>query len=54
VNGRRVVLANAKPEMTLLQYLRLAGLTGTKLGCGEVCVCVLGGRGVDGRDLADA
>ncbi|ORY03263.1 xanthine dehydrogenase [Basidiobolus meristosporus CBS 931.73] len=35
VNGTRVVLKNPDPEMTLLQYLRHAGLTGTKLGCGE-------------------
>lgn len=36
VNGQRRALKHAPPEMTLLQYLRQAGLTGTKLGCGEV------------------
>ncbi|ORX63815.1 putative xanthine dehydrogenase HxA [Basidiobolus meristosporus CBS 931.73] len=35
VNGTRIVLQNPDPEMTLLQYLRGTGLTGTKLGCGE-------------------
>ncbi|KAK9659860.1 hypothetical protein K7432_018378 [Basidiobolus ranarum] len=35
VNGTRVALQNPDPEMTLLQYLRGTGLTGTKLGCGE-------------------
>ena len=36
VNGQRTALRHAPPETTLLQYLRQAGLTGTKLGCGEV------------------
>src|SRR6056297_2699910 len=35
VNGLRTVLHQVAPETTLLQYLRLCGLTGTKLGCGE-------------------
>ena len=44
VNGRRTVVKNAKPETTLLQYLRQTGLTGTKLGCGEVSLLLdLGG-----------
>ena len=43
VNGKR---HNVKardlprgPYTTLLQFLRAAGLTGTKLGCGEVSSC---------------
>ena len=35
LNGTRVVLDEIEPEVTLLEYLRGIGLTGTKLGCGE-------------------
>ncbi|KAK2796441.1 hypothetical protein FQN50_009552 [Emmonsiellopsis sp. PD_5] len=35
LNGTKVVLDNADPETTLLEYLRGVGLTGTKLGCSE-------------------
>ncbi|PKS07048.1 hypothetical protein jhhlp_005645 [Lomentospora prolificans] len=35
LNGTRVVLEDVDPEITLLEYLRGIGLTGTKLGCGE-------------------
>lgn len=35
LNGTRVVLDSADPEVTLLEYLRGIGLTGTKLGCAE-------------------
>lgn len=35
LNGTRVVLDEIDPEITLLEYLRGIGLTGTKLGCGE-------------------
>lgn len=35
LNGTKVVLDSADPEITLLQYLRGIGLTGTKLGCAE-------------------
>ncbi|ROT35210.1 xanthine dehydrogenase [Sodiomyces alkalinus F11] len=35
LNGSRVVLEDIDPEVTLLEYLRGIGLTGTKLGCGE-------------------
>ena len=35
LNGKRVELSKIEPDMTLLQYLRGEGLTGTKLGCGE-------------------
>ncbi|KAH7366980.1 xanthine dehydrogenase, partial [Plectosphaerella cucumerina] len=35
LNGTKVVLDEIDPEVTLLEYLRGIGLTGTKLGCGE-------------------
>ena len=35
VNGTRKVILSPDPNMTLLQYVRSLGLTGTKLGCGE-------------------
>ena len=35
LNGTRVILDNIDPEITLLEYLRGIGLTGTKLGCAE-------------------
>lgn len=35
LNGTKVVLDAADPEVTLLEYLRGIGLTGTKLGCAE-------------------
>ena len=35
LNGARVVLSEADPDLTLLEYLRGVGLTGTKLGCAE-------------------
>ncbi|KAI9665697.1 MAG: hypothetical protein M1821_003631 [Bathelium mastoideum] len=35
LNGSRVVLDDADPEVTILEYLRGIGLTGTKLGCAE-------------------
>eukprot|EP00884_Botryococcus_braunii_P020051 jgi/Botrbrau1/672/Bobra.0161s0055.1 len=35
VNGKRYVLPKGRAEITLLQYLRELGLTGTKVGCGE-------------------
>ncbi len=39
VNGKRHVIYNPSPEATLLEFLRGIGLTGTKLGCGEVNFC---------------
>jgi len=35
LNGTKVVLDTIDPEVTLLEYLRGIGLTGTKLGCAE-------------------
>jgi xanthine dehydrogenase/oxidase len=35
LNGTRVVIDDIDPEVTLLEYLRGIGLTGTKLGCAE-------------------
>ena len=35
LNGTRVTLDSVDPEVTLLEYLRAIGLTGTKLGCAE-------------------
>jgi xanthine dehydrogenase/oxidase len=35
LNGTKVELDYVNPEVTLLEYLRGVGLTGTKLGCAE-------------------
>jgi xanthine dehydrogenase/oxidase len=35
LNGTKVALDSVDPEVTLLEYLRGIGLTGTKLGCAE-------------------
>jgi xanthine dehydrogenase/oxidase len=35
LNGTKIILDNVDPELTLLEYLRGIGLTGTKLGCAE-------------------
>ena len=35
LNGTKVTLDNADPEVAVLEYLRGIGLTGTKLGCAE-------------------
>jgi xanthine dehydrogenase/oxidase len=35
LNGTKVELDHIDPEVTLLEYLRGIGLTGTKLGCAE-------------------
>ena len=35
LNGSKVTLESFDPEITLLEYLRGIGLTGTKLGCAE-------------------
>ncbi len=41
VNGVKYVMTDVQPEVTLLEFLREKGLTGTKLGCGEVSFLVL-------------
>lgn len=35
LNGTKVAVDTVNPEVTLLEYLRGVGLTGTKLGCAE-------------------
>ena len=35
LNGSKVELDSIDPEVTLLEYIRGIGLTGTKLGCAE-------------------
>lgn len=35
LNGTKVILDTIDPEVTILEYLRGVGLTGTKLGCAE-------------------
>ena len=35
LNGRRVRLADCSPNITLLEFLRVRGLTGSKEGCAE-------------------
>ncbi len=36
LNGKKFVLEDVQPEVTLLEFIRSTGLTGSKLGCGEV------------------
>lgn len=42
LNGEKVEVAGVHAEVTLLEFLRERGLTGTKLGCGEVSGLPLG------------
>jgi xanthine dehydrogenase/oxidase len=46
VNGKKHVVSELEPDLTLLDYLRSSQLTGTKLTCGE------GGCGACTVDLA--
>lgn len=36
LNGKKIVESDLQPEVTVLSYVRSKGLTGSKLGCGEV------------------
>ncbi len=36
LNGKKYELEDVQPETTLLEFIRATGLTGSKLGCGEV------------------
>jgi hypothetical protein len=38
INGKVHKVVDPNPQTTLLEYLRSVGLTGTKLGCGEVFI----------------
>ncbi|PSC76668.1 Xanthine dehydrogenase [Micractinium conductrix] len=53
VNGKRHLLPSGAGHVTLLQYLRDLGLTGTKLGCGEggcgACTVMVSSAETDGR-----
>lgn len=54
INGQQVVVDDPEPEMTLLQFLRSRGLTGTKLGCAEggcgACTVMVGSM-EEGKEL---
>ena len=53
LNGRVVQVEGVSPNLTLLEFLRSRGLTGTKEGCAEgdcgACSVILVERGSDGR-----
>ena len=53
INGRRVVVEDAAPTTTLLEYLRTHGYTGSKCGCAEgdcgACTVALVDRDAAGR-----
>jgi xanthine dehydrogenase/oxidase len=35
LNSTKIVLDNPDPDLTLLEFIRAQGFTGTKLGCNE-------------------
>ncbi|MBD2233940.1 xanthine dehydrogenase small subunit [Phormidium tenue] len=53
VNGEPVSVKDVSPAMTLLEYLRLSGRSGTKEGCGDgdcgACTVALIGEGANGQ-----
>jgi len=58
INGETLRLENASPSMTLLEYLRRSGRTGTKEGCGDgdcgACTVALIGRGANHKPAYQA
>jgi xanthine dehydrogenase small subunit len=53
INGEPLSVSHVSPAMTLLEYLRLSGRSGTKEGCGDgdcgACTVALIGAGADGQ-----
>ena len=55
LNGRPVSLQDVSPNLTLLEFLRASGLTGSKEGCAEgdcgACSVAIVERGADGKPV---